>query len=215
MTQQTLQYVINANVAGFVSAIGQAEAKYSQALQGMSDKASRIQLFEKTQESAKQAAQEFFKLKEQTASYQLALAGARAPLQQFQQAMAAVELTTRQSAVEVGHQRSALKPLEEALKTATSAYTSIRKEAIQAGGTAEDFAGEIAQAKRQLDSATTALSQHKAAMEKSASEYTANKEALAAYKSQLATVTKPVKDLENQLATAERQLVQTELKMRA
>ncbi|UGA40341.1 hypothetical protein JOS77_14045 [Chromobacterium haemolyticum] len=78
MNAKVLEYLIRGNSNDFVAAVGNAKTTHQQAIENMTAAARRLELFGKAQADAKQTASEFFKLKNETAAYQTALAAARA-----------------------------------------------------------------------------------------------------------------------------------------
>ncbi|MTD32631.1 hypothetical protein [Paludibacterium denitrificans] len=69
-----IRMVMSGDASPFLKEVVSAESRFKGALSGMSSRAARMELFDKLKEDAKTAAAEFFKLKEQTNSYQAALA---------------------------------------------------------------------------------------------------------------------------------------------
>ncbi len=203
MNAKVLEYLIRGNSNDFVAAVGNAKTTHQQAIENMTAAARRLELFGKAQADAKQTASEFFKLKNETAAYQTALAAARGPLAAFQEGMTQTQTAARQSASAVKQQKLELRELQAAQRAAAQEYAATRKEALAAGGSAEQYAGELARTRRQLDSTTAAVEAMQRRVATSGSEYANQQAALERYRAGLANAQRPVQELEAQVRKSE------------
>ncbi|OQS39064.1 phage tail tape measure protein [Chromobacterium haemolyticum] len=203
MNAKVLEYLIRGNSNDFVAAVGNAKTTHQQAIENMTAAARRLELFGKAQADAKQTASEFFKLKNETAAYQTALAAARGPLAAFQEGMTQTQTAARQSASAVKQQKLELRELQAAQRAAAQEYAATRKEALAAGGSAEQYAGELARTRRQLDSTTAAVETMQRRVATSGAEYANQQAALERYRAGLANAQRPVQELEAQVRKSE------------
>ncbi|NHR08036.1 phage tail tape measure protein [Chromobacterium haemolyticum] len=214
MNAKVLEYLIRGNSNDFVAAVGLAKTTHQQAIENMAAAARRLELFGQAQADAKQTASAFFKLKAETAAYQVALAAARGPLAAFQDGMAQTQTAAQQNASAVKQQKLELRELQVAQRAAAQEYAATRKEALAAGGSAEQYAGELARTRRQLDSTTVAVEAMQRRVATSGSEYANQQAALERYRAGLANAQRPVQELEAQVRKSEQAQQRAGVQMR-
>ncbi|NHR08328.1 tape measure protein [Chromobacterium haemolyticum] len=209
-----IRMVMAGDASPFLKEVVAAEQKFGSVLQGMSSTAAKIELFGKTQEGAKKASAEFFKLKTETEAYKQALVAATGPYQAFISEMGKAEGVARSSASAQRYHAERLAEVSAAQKEAAKAYAAIKKESLSAKGYAEDYAGALAMAKRELEASNVALEGQQRVFAKAKKEYANSKQAVAAYKAEMTSARKPVDDLEKQVASSAKAQEKAESAMR-
>lgn len=140
-----IRMVMAGDASPFLKEVVAAEQKFGSALQGMSATAAKMELFSKTQDSARKAAAEFFKLKKESEAYQKAISMATGPTKDLEKALATTD--------------KALYRAEKSMRRQIDSVQGLRKELSAAGVDSRNLAAAQAEMTARMEAARIRLTQ--------------------------------------------------------